>query len=72
MKLKLELTLPELFIIRSSVGSLLDITEEELDDPSNQYDLKISRTKLLNDHAILDNILIKIAKLVNHKLHETL
>lgn len=57
-----EFTLEELVEIRGSIGALLDIVDEELDDLKNQQDLDINRTRWLNQHIRCSNILKKIAK----------
>lgn len=57
-------TMEELVIIRRSIGSEIDIMEEELDEPKNQMDLSISRSKMLREQNTLIEILSKVDKIL--------
>jgi len=50
----------ELKIIKDSIGSLVDITDDELDDPRNQHDPDVSRAKMLKEREEFMVILDKI------------
>lgn len=63
-EVKVDFSLEELVEIRGSIGSLIDIIDEELDDPKNKHDLKFNRSKHLTQQLCRYTILEKIGKTI--------
>lgn len=50
-------TLSQLVRIRNSIGSELDIMDEEMNDIRNKNNIDISRSRMLNDRTQLQEVL---------------
>jgi hypothetical protein len=63
---RVDYTLSELLEIRGSIGSLIDILDEELESERNADDLSVSRKAMLDRQILLCNLLDKTNKAIKN------